>query len=76
MLFSDHASQSWRLPVSSTEYNYLDKDDLIRFRVEEELFKEATPAPPKVQSAGEIERIEENKEPIYSLIVYSIFHSG
>jgi hypothetical protein len=46
---------------------------LIRFKVEEETFKEATPAPPKVQSAGELERIEEYKEPIYSLIVSSNF---
>jgi len=46
---------------------------LIRFKVEEEVFKEATPAPPKVQSTGEIERIEEYKEPIYSLIVGSAY---
>jgi len=69
MLCSDHATQTWKLPVSNTEFNYLDKDDLIRFKVEEEVFKEATPAPPNVQSTGEIERIEEHKEPIYSLIV-------
>ena len=73
MLCSDHATQTWKLPVSNTEFNYLDKDDLIRFKVEEEVFKEATPAPPKVQSTGEIERIEEYKEPIYSLIVGSAY---
>jgi hypothetical protein len=38
--------------------------------VEEETFKEATPAPPKTHGSGEIEhRTEDNKEPIYSLIV-------
>jgi len=67
---SDHTSQSWRLPVSSTEYNYLEKDDMIRFKVEEESFKEATPAPPRAYGTGEMEhRVEEHKEPIYSLIV-------
>jgi|SRR5947207_10008856 len=68
---SDHSSQSWRLPVSPTEYNYLEKDDIIRFKVEEESFKEATPAPPRAHgSGGEMEhRVEEHKEPIYSLIV-------
>ena len=55
--------------MSEDAYNYLEKDELIRFKIEEETFKEATPAPPKVQSVGEIERIEEHKEPIYSLIV-------
>lgn len=71
MLFSDHSSQSWKLPVSSTEFNYLEKDDIIRFKIEEESFKEATPAPPKVSGSGvgEIEHREEHKEPIYSLIV-------
>ena len=70
----DHGTQSWRLPVSATEFNYLEKDDLIRFKVEEESFKEATPAPPKVPGPGEVEhRTEENKEPIYSLIVHSSF---
>jgi len=65
----DHTSQSWRLPVSETEWNYLEKDDNIRFRVEEETFKEATPAPPKAHGSGEIEhRVEEHKEPVYSLI--------
>jgi hypothetical protein len=68
---SDHSTQSWKLPVSSDAYNYLEKDELIRFKVEEETFKEATPAPPKVQSVGELDRIEEYKEPIYSLIVCS-----
>jgi hypothetical protein len=52
-------------------YNYFEKDELIRFKVEEETFKEATPAPPKVQTVGELDRIEEYKEPIYSLIVCS-----
>ena len=67
---SDHTSQSWRLPVSATEYNYLEKDDMIRFKVEEESFKEATPAPPRASGTGEMEhRVEEHKEPIYSLIV-------
>jgi|SRR5277367_5981863 DNA-directed RNA polymerase III subunit RPC8 len=67
---SDHGTQSWKLPVG-TEFNYLEKDDVIRFKVEEETFKEATPAPPKVVGSGETEqhRIEEHKEPIYSLIV-------
>jgi hypothetical protein len=56
--------------VSTTEFNYLEKDDVIRFKVEEESFKEATPAPPKAHGSGEIEhRAEEHKEPIYSLIV-------
>lgn len=68
--YSDHGSQSWKLPVSATEYNYLEKDDIIRFKIEEETFKEATPAPPKIQGTGEIEhRVDEHKEPIYSLIV-------
>ena len=67
---SDHSTQSWRLPVSATEYNYLEKDDIIRFKVEEESFKEATPAPPRAHGSGEMEhRVEEHKEPIYSLIV-------
>lgn len=44
---------------------------MIRFKVEEETFKEATPAPPKVVGSGETEqhRNEEHKEPVYSLIV-------
>lgn len=44
---------------------------MIRFKVEEESFKEATPAPPRAHgTAGEMEhRVEEHKEPIYSLIV-------
>jgi hypothetical protein len=67
---SDHATQSWKLPVSATEFNYLEKDDMIRFKVEEETFKEATPAPPKAHGSGEIDhRPDESKEPIYSLIV-------
>jgi hypothetical protein len=41
---------------------------LIRFKIEEISFKEATPAPPKVVSEVE-HRVEEHKEPIYSLIV-------
>ena len=70
---SDHGSQSWKLPVSATEFNYLEKDDMIRFKIEEETFKEATPAPPKVQENGVIEnRNEEHKDPIYSLIVTSL----
>lgn len=68
---SDHSTQSWKLPVDGDAYNYLEKDELIRFKVEEETFKEATPAPPKVQTVGELDRIEEYKEPIYSLIVLS-----
>jgi hypothetical protein len=56
--------------VSATEFNYLEKDDMIRFKVEEETFKEATPAPPKAHGSGEIDhRPDESKEPIYSLIV-------
>jgi DNA-directed RNA polymerase III subunit RPC8 len=67
---SDHGSQSWKLPVSPTEFNYLEKDDIIRFKIEEEMFKEATPAPPKVQGGGDVEhRNDEHKDPIYSLIV-------
>jgi DNA-directed RNA polymerase subunit E'/Rpb7 len=69
LMVSDHGSQSWKLPVSSTEFNYLEKDDIIRFKIEEESFKEATPAPPKSQGSGEVERREEHKDPIYSLIV-------
>ena len=47
---------------------------MIRFKVEEETFKEATPAPPKVVGSGETEqhRNEEHKEPVYSLIVILI----
>jgi DNA-directed RNA polymerase III subunit RPC8 len=68
---SDHGTQSWRLPVSATEYNYLEKDDTIRFKVEEESFKEATPAPPRAHGSGDMEhRVEDHKEPIYSLIVF------
>jgi DNA-directed RNA polymerase subunit E'/Rpb7 len=56
--------------VSPTEYNYLEKDDMIRFKIEEESFKEATPAPPRAHGTGEMEhRVEDHKEPIYSLIV-------
>ena len=74
---SDHGSQSWKLPVSATEFNYLEKDDIIRFKIEEETFKEATPAPPKVQENGIIEnRNEEHKEPIYSLIVTTTFEGS
>ena len=71
---SDHGTQSFKLPVTSTEFNYLEKDDVIRFKIEEETFKEATPAPPKVVGSGETEqhRNEEHKEPIYSLIVLFI----
>jgi len=70
---SDHSTQSWKLPVSSTEFNYLEKDDIIRFKIEEETFKEATPAPPKVHQTGEIEPYcpEEHKDPIYSVIVFT-----
>ena len=68
---SDHGTQSWKLPVGAEFFNYLEKDDVIRFKVEEETFKEATPAPPKVVGSGETEqhRNEEHKEPVYSLIV-------
>ena len=54
--------------MTETDFNYLEKDDLIRFKVEEEIFKEATPAPPKVQGSNTIVE-EEHKEPVYSLIV-------
>ena len=60
--------------MSETEFNYLEKDEMIRFKVEEETFKEATPAPPKAHGSGEIEhRPDESKEPIYSLIVLISF---
>ena len=51
---------------------------MIRFKVEEESFKEATPAPPRAHgTTGDIEhRVEEHKEPIYSLIVKIHFLRG
>ena len=56
--------------MSATEFNYLEKDDIIRFKIEEETFKEENPAPPKVAATGESSHIgEEQKETIYSLIV-------
>jgi len=54
----------------------MEKDEIVRFKVEEETFKEATPAPPKAHGLGETEhRTEEHKEPIYSIIVSHTLNS-
>jgi DNA-directed RNA polymerase III subunit RPC8 len=72
--YSEHGSQSWKLPVTATDFNYLEKDDLIRFKIEEETFKEANPAPPKAPGSGEsLHLTDDHKEPIYSLIVLLVF---